>query len=184
MPLSTYTAHFVLLYVSLVFLSVGSNAGTRSKIVRPSAVDFEVANSRTREGQRYRGGETASDRLRRKNERLKREQEVQRKRAFDELPNKVKNYNRREDNTRRHRSATKADLKTAVRDAEELEADATAQLRETRSRIHRINDEVYAQLNESVDEEDQRDNRDPELFAYRNICRTGVENRTLVFLRG
>ena len=119
-------------------------------------MDFEVANSRTREGRRYRGGETPSDRLRRKNERLKREQEVQRKRAFDELPNKVKNYNRREDNTRRHRSATKADLKTAVRDAEELEADAVAQLRETRSRIHRINDEVYTQLNESVDEEDQR----------------------------
>ena len=106
MPLSTYAVQFVLLYAFLAFLSVGSNAGTRSKIVRPSAVDFEVANSRTREGRRYRGGETPSDRLRRKNERLKREQEVQRKRAFDELPNKVKNYNRREDNTRRHRSAT------------------------------------------------------------------------------
>ena len=150
-------------------------------------MDFEVANSRTREGRRYRGGETPSDRLRRKNERLKREQEVQRKRAFDELPNKVKNYNRREDNTRRHRSATKADLKTAVRDAEELEADAIAQLRETRSRIHRINDEVYAQLNESVDEEDQRviiEIQNSLAYHRKYMRRTGVENRTLRFFYG
>ena len=47
------------------YIAVLSNAGKPSKIVRPSALDLDVLGDIPK---RYRGGETASDRARRKRE--------------------------------------------------------------------------------------------------------------------
>ena len=63
----------IFVYTCLLYCSF-VNAGKRSKIVRPSALDLDVVGDIPK---RYRGGETASDRERRKRERHKRERQVQ-----------------------------------------------------------------------------------------------------------
>lgn len=187
MPLPTYAVHFTLLYVIVAFLSVPSKAGSQSKIVRPSALDFEEVNTRQREGKRYRGGETPSDRIRRKKERLKREQHIQTKREFDELPNRVKNYNRREDNARNHKKSTTTGLKSQVRDAEDLEADVAAELDKARDSLNFIKKDVYHATNESIEDPDDRlviEIQNSLAYHRKYRRRTGVENRTLRFFYG
>ena len=68
---------------------------------------------------------------------------------FDELPNRVKNYNRRED-TFANIKATTPGSKAGVRDAEELEANAIAELDEIRNSIHRVREKIYNDLHESI----------------------------------
>ena len=86
-----YFCIYVCIYMS-TYIAVLSNAGKPSKIVRPSALDLDAVGDIPK---RYRGGETASDRARRKRERHKRERQVQKTREYMELPNKVKNYHRK-----------------------------------------------------------------------------------------
>ena len=80
-----YFCIYVCIYMS-TYIAVLSNAGKHRKIVRPSALDLDVVGDIPK---RYRGGETASDRARRKRERHKRERQVQKTREYMELPNKV-----------------------------------------------------------------------------------------------
>ena len=73
--INVFTLYFfvcICIYMATDIIAV--NAGKPSRIVRPSALDMPEVGDIPK---RYRGGETASDRARRKTTRIKRERYTQ-----------------------------------------------------------------------------------------------------------
>ena len=177
-----YFCIYVCIYMS-TYIAVLSNAGKPSKIVRPSALDLDVVGDIPK---RYRGGETASDRARRKRERHKRERQVQKTREYMELPNKVKNYHRREDNERKQLKNSKEGMKRHVEERRKALNETAALAQEIRLSIKALKDETYQYLDDptgekSVDERMEIEIRNSLDYHRQYSQRGGSENRTLRF---
>jgi hypothetical protein len=170
---------FVSICIYLSVVTILTNAKTPDKIIHSGA---PVVHENV--GHRARNSESASDRAKRKTKHIKRNKYRQRQREYEDLPNNIKNYHRRQDNQRKQQQQTKSGVRRQAEKRAEALNESAALHEELQLSIKAIKDEVYEYLKSDIDERMQIEVQNSVSYHRSFQARTNSANRTLRFAYG